>query len=77
MGAEIIFGVLLAVLFTIIGSATVYQAVMLKEPVTVDGQIVYKRLTPSLMIQLIIGCIYIFLGIVVFGATVPVVREMY
>lgn len=71
MGAEIIFGVLLAILFTIIGSATTYQAVMLKDPVT------GKPLTAPLVLQLVLGCLYIFIGIVVFGATIPVVRELY
>jgi hypothetical protein len=71
MGAEIIFGVLLAIMFTVIGSATVYQAVMLKDPGT------GKRLTAPLMLQLVLGCIYIFIGIVVFGATLPVVQELY
>jgi len=77
MGAEIIFGVLLAILFTVIGSATVYQAVMLKEPVIKGDQVVMKSLTPPLMLQLVLGCLYIFIGVVVFGATVPVVQESY
>ena len=53
MGAEIIFGILLAIMFTVIGSATVYQAVILKDPTT------QRRLTAPLMLQLILGCLYI------------------
>ena len=68
MGAEIIFGILLAILFTVIGSATVYQAVISKDPVT------QKRLTPPLMLQLVLGCFYIAIGVAVFGATIPVVQ---
>lgn len=74
MGAEIIFGVLLAILFTVIGSATIYQAVILKDPRVVDGQVVLKRLTPPLMLQLVIGCIYLFVGVVLFGVNIPVVQ---
>jgi len=68
MGAEIIFGVLLAIMFTVIGSATVYQAVILKDPVT------QQSLTAPLMLQLVLGCIYIAMGIAVFGVTVPVAQ---
>lgn len=68
MGPEIIFGVLLAILFTVIGSATIYQAVMLKDPVS------QRRLTPPLVLQLVLGCLYIAIGIAVFGVTIPVVQ---
>jgi heme/copper-type cytochrome/quinol oxidase subunit 3 len=52
----------------VIGSATVYQAVMLKDP---DSQ---KRLTSPLILQLVMGCLYITIGVAVFGATIPVVQ---
>lgn len=74
MGAEIIFGVLLAILFTVIGSATVYQAVMLKEQKIVNDQVVFKRLTAPLVLQLVLGCLYIAIGVAVFGVTIPVVQ---
>ena len=68
MGAEIIFGIILAIMFTVIGSATVYQAVMLKDPTT------QKPLTAPLILQLVLGCLYITIGVVVFGVTIPVVQ---
>ena len=68
MGAEIIFGILLAIMFTVIGSATVYQAVMLKDPTT------QKPLTAPLVLQLVLGCLYITIGIAVFGVTIPVAQ---
>jgi hypothetical protein len=74
MGAEIIFGVLLAIMFTVIGSATVYQAVISKEQKVENGQVVLKRLTAPLMLQLILGCIYIAIGLGVFGVTIPVAQ---
>lgn len=74
MGAEIIFGFLLAVMLTVLGSATIYQAVILKDPRVVDGQVVLKRLTPPLMLQLVVGCIYLFVGVLLFGVNLPVVQ---
>lgn len=74
MGAEIIFGVLLAIMFTVIGSATVYQAVISKEQRIENGQVVLKRLTAPLLLQLVLGCIYISIGIGVFGVTIPVAQ---
>jgi hypothetical protein len=68
MGAEIIFSVLLAIMFTVIGSATVYQAVILKDPAT------QKRLTAPLILQLVLGCLYITMGIAIFGVTIPVAQ---
>jgi hypothetical protein len=78
MGSEIIlFGIILAIMYTVIGSATVYQAAIKKQPVISGDKVVLKRLTPPLLLQLVMGCLYLFLGVVVFGATIPVAQGEY
>ena len=87
MGAEVFFASILAVLFTILGSVTIYQAVKLDR-----AQRLYKQKqaqneaqyyqyqystlmsNPVYIIEVVIGCVYLVLGLVTFGYLVPVVR---
>lgn len=87
MGPEVFLAALLAVLFTILGSVTIYQAVKLDKAQTAYNQLqaqndaqYYKYQYSPLMtsveniFQVVFGAVYIVLGLVLFGYMVPVIR---
>jgi hypothetical protein len=75
MGAEILFAAVLAILFTVLGSSTVYQAVMLKTPVVQkDGTVQLKQMTPDKIFQVTAGSLYILMGVLLLVAMIPSVR---
>lgn len=87
MGAEVFFASILAVLFTILGSVTIYQAVKLdkvqtqyKQRQAKDDAQYYKyqystlMSNPSNIFEVVVGSVYIVMGVVLFGYLVPAVR---
>lgn len=87
MGAEVFFASILAVLFTILGSVTIYQAVKLdkvqtqyKQRQAKDDAQYYKyqygtlMANPSNIFEVVVGSVYLIIGVVIFSYLVPVVR---
>jgi hypothetical protein len=87
MGAEVFFASILAVLFTILGSVTIYQAVKMDKAQTQYKQLqaqddsqYYKyqygtlMTNPANIFEVVVGSVYILIGVVMFSYLVPVVR---
>jgi len=87
MGAEVFFASILAVLFTILGSVTIYQAVKMdkaqtqyKQRQAQDDSQYYKyqygtlMTNPANIFEVVVGSVYLLLGVVIFSYLVPVVR---